>query len=92
METRGVASVDSDAISESSGHELAVIASRDAVARLWGCLHLVRDGVRGLVNAPLDSDQGLSVEKKLQVKEGRAMGWCGCLGCAGKAHTNKGRS
>lgn len=63
METRGVASVDSDGLSESSGNELAIVASRDAVARLRGRLHLMHDGVRGLVCSALDGNQGLLAEQ-----------------------------
>lgn len=72
METRGVASVDSDALSESSGHELAVVDSRDAVARLGGRLHLMRDGVRGLVYSPLDGNQGLCWSRKVK---GEGLAW-----------------
>lgn len=65
VETRGVAGVDADSLSERSGHELAVVASRDAVARFRGRFHLMRDGVRGLVCSPLDGNQGLLAEKGL---------------------------
>lgn len=66
VETRGVAGVDADSLSERSGHELAVVASRDAVARFRGRFHLMRDGVRGLVCSPLDGNQGLLAEKGWQ--------------------------
>lgn len=88
VKTRRVASVNSDGLSESSSHQLAVVASRDAVARLGGCLHLMRDGVGGSVYTPLEGNQGLSVEDYVYVLAGGldwiGLGWkrvrCGCRG------------
>jgi len=59
VESRRVAGVDSDVLSESTGHELAVITGRDAAAGLGRRLHLVRDGMRGLACPPPEGNQGL---------------------------------
>lgn len=59
VETRRVAGVDSDVLSESTGHELTVVAGRDAAAGLGRRLHFVRDGMRGLACPPPEGNQGL---------------------------------
>lgn len=95
VETRGVASVDADGLSERSGHELPVAASCDAVARLRGRLHLMRDGVRGLVYSPLDGNQRLWSRKGCRRGLRRAIGWWGWVPCisgnAGVPHHTKDR-
>ena len=59
METRRVAGVNSDILSESACHELAVVARRYAAARLGRRLNLVRDGVGRLVCPAPEGNQGL---------------------------------